>query len=384
MESDALDELDRKLLHALELDGRAAFSRIATVLGVSDQTVARRYRKLRTVAGLRVLAVRNTEPPELEQWLLRLRCTPEGALTIAEALARRPDTSWIALAAAGTEVLCTTRPRNRDESDELLLGKLPRTPHIVEIRAHQLLHRFFGGPDGWFSKQGALTPEETAALRPERRPTPSGPEPRATPGNPERRAASSGPEQRAASSRPEQRPTPARPEQRAAPTAPDRTATEPDRRDPPPAAITEDDAPLLAALARDGRATYPELQQATGRSESVLKRRLTQLLDSGALYLDTEYHTERLGHRTVATLIITAAPAALNAVGAALAAHPEIACVFATSGPTNLTAVAVTRDTAHLYRYLSGVLGPLAGIEHVETLPVQRRVKQLTYRHLGG
>ena len=46
-----LDALDLKLLHALQIDGRAPFSRIAEVLGVSDQTVARRFRRLRTTAA---------------------------------------------------------------------------------------------------------------------------------------------------------------------------------------------------------------------------------------------------------------------------------------------------------------------------------------------
>src|SRR3954447_5816865 len=42
VESD-YDELDRRLVHALQIDGRAPFSAIADVLGVSDRTVARRY-----------------------------------------------------------------------------------------------------------------------------------------------------------------------------------------------------------------------------------------------------------------------------------------------------------------------------------------------------
>ncbi|MBT2387563.1 Lrp/AsnC family transcriptional regulator [Streptomyces sp. ISL-11] len=325
MESDRFDEIDLRLLHALEVDARASFSRIAAVLGVSDQTVARRFRRLRSEAGLRVVAVRCAAArPGIEHWLLRLRCTPDGAATIAEALARRPDTSWIGLTSGGTEVACTTSMRTRVESDELLLGKLPRTPHIVEIRAQQLLHRFFGGPSGWLAKSGALTVAEVAALAPEPRPHPG------------------------------------------------------------PAVISQEDEALVAALERDGRATFPELQKATGRSESAVKRRLAQLVGSGAMYVDVEFDTERFGFRTAAMLGITAAPRSLKAVGAALAAHPEIAYAAATTGPSNLMAVAVTRDTAHLYRYLSEGIGTLDGVEHVETMPFLRRVKQLTYRPFRG
>ncbi|MEV0219749.1 Lrp/AsnC family transcriptional regulator [Streptomyces sp. NPDC050704] len=320
MESPTSDPLDVELLHALEVDGRAPFSRIAAVLGVSDQTVARRYRRLVAEGGLRVVAVRNNVRLGRDDWMLRLRCTPDSAETIANALARRPDTAWIGLTSGGTEVVCMTRPRSPGDQDDLLLGKLPRTPHILEIRAFQILHTYFGGPVGWLVKHGPLGADQIAALR-------------------------------------------------RAPSV-----------DAGPAVLTGEDEPLVTALERDGRATYPELRRATGRSESAVKRRLEQLLGSGALFIDIEYDSTPLGFRVGAILWITAGPAALDAVGRALAGHAEIAFVGATSGPSNLVATAVARDTAELYAYVSGKLGRLGGVEHVETAPFLRRVKQLTYQ----
>ncbi|MEV0524258.1 Lrp/AsnC family transcriptional regulator [Streptomyces sp. NPDC050439] len=322
--SDAPDPFDVKLLQALELDGRAPFSKIAAVLGVSDQTVARRYRRLVAGGGLRVVAVRDHERLGQGQWMLRLRCAPDGAEPIAAALARRPDTSWIGLTSGGTEVVCCTRPRTRTDQDELLLGKLPRTPHIVDIRAQQMLHRFFGGPDGWLIKHGPLSAEQVAQLRP------------ATP--------------------------------------------VPAVRAEGPLRIEPEDEPLVAVLERDGRATYPELQQATGRSESAVKRRLAGLLASGVIYIDIEYADALIGVNVGAMLWITTAPWAMDSVGKALASHAEIAHATAVAGPSNLMATAVTRDIPALYAYLSGKLGQLDGVQHVETAPFMRRVKQLTYR----
>ncbi|TXS05741.1 Lrp/AsnC family transcriptional regulator [Streptomyces sp. col6] len=320
------DALDLRVLHALELDARAPFSRIASVLGVSDQTVARRFRRLRAEAGLRVVGVRCAASEDsFEHWLLRVRCAPEGATAIAEALAKRPDTSWIGLTSGGTEVTCTVNLRSRDDADDLLIGKLPRTPHIVDIRAHQLLHRFYGGPAGWLHKSGALTPEETAALTPPPAPAPPG-----------------------------------------------------------PAVITAEDEPLVAALERDGRATYPELQRATGLSESAVRRHLARLVASGALYVDVEFDSGHLGYRNPSMLYITAAPGALHTVGTALATDREVAYASATTGPSNIVAVVITRDSTHFYRYLSDRLGGLAGVEHVESMPLLRRVKQLTYRPFRG
>ncbi|MCX4704797.1 Lrp/AsnC family transcriptional regulator [Streptomyces sp. NBC_01352] len=320
MESHTFDHLDLQLLDALEVNGRASFSRIGAVLGVSDQTVARRYRRLWAEGGLRVVAVRDAERLGQDQWTLRLRCVPDSALPIAQALAKRPDTSWIGIASGGTEVIFGTRPRSVGDRDDLLLGKLPRTPRVMEIRAHQLLHRFFGGPSGWLSRFGALTADQLTAL---------GPEPVAAEGL---------------------------------------------------ARIDPQDEPLVAALEQDGRATYPELQRATGRSESAVKRRLAALLASGAVYIDVEYDTESIGYPVSAVLWITTTPAALHTVGEALATHDEIAHAAATAGPSNIIATVVVRSTAHLYAYLSGPLGRLEGVQHVEASPFLRRVKQLTYQ----
>ncbi|MFI6296579.1 AsnC family protein [Nonomuraea sp. NPDC050790] len=95
METGMADELDRRLIHALQLDARAPFSRIAEVLGASDQTVARRYRRLRSADLLRVVAVPPANLYGHGRWMLRLRCVPGAANAIASAPARRPDTAWV-------------------------------------------------------------------------------------------------------------------------------------------------------------------------------------------------------------------------------------------------------------------------------------------------
>ncbi|MGW5099892.1 Lrp/AsnC family transcriptional regulator [Streptomyces sp. NPDC004100] len=321
--SDTFDGLDVLILSALEVDARASFARIGQVLGVSDQTVARRYRRLTAEAGLRVVARRDAFVLGQDQWMLRLRCAPDSTPVIADALAKRPDTSWIGLASGGTEIVCMTHPRSPGDHDDLLLGKLPRTPSVMEVHAQQLLHRFDGGPSGWIVKSGALDADQVAALRPR---------------HPVRPAAQ--------------------------------------------ARIEPEDEPLLAVLRRDGRAGHQELQRATGRSESAVKRRLAALLASGALYIDIEYDYERSGQARTAALWITTEPAALHSVGEALSGHGEVAFAAATTGPSHLVATVVVRDTASLYAYLSGPLGRLDGVRHVETTPFLRRVKQLTYR--GG
>ncbi|MFF4503678.1 Lrp/AsnC family transcriptional regulator [Streptomyces sp. NPDC001401] len=320
MESQPLDTLDLKLLHALQLDGRVPFSRIAEVLGVSDPTIARRFRRLRTTAGLRVVGMTEESLLGQESWIVRLRCTPDVAEQLAGALARRPDTKYVSLVSGGTEVMCAMMPRSQRERDELLFERLQRTPRITSVNAYCLLHTFYGGPLGWLNKNRALEPDEEAALRP--------------------------------------------------PTVEPATTS---------VTLGEADAAVLKVLRRDGRATLSELQNSTGQSESAVKRCLERLRSTGVLYFDVQYDTASVGHATRAMLWLTVAPSALDAVGRALAEHPEVLFAAATTGNLNLAAAVASPGTAELYAYLSGRIGALDGVRSVETALTLRQVKQLTY-----
>jgi AsnC-type helix-turn-helix domain len=71
-----LDVVDRRLLHALGINGRASFRLIASVIGASEQTVARRYRRLREEGVVRVLMLRPLIQPTAGSWCVS-RCSPK-------------------------------------------------------------------------------------------------------------------------------------------------------------------------------------------------------------------------------------------------------------------------------------------------------------------
>lgn len=315
-----LDTLDRRIIHALQLDGRAPFSRIGAVLGVSDQTVARRYRRLRSTGRARVVGSPNPRAFGQDSWLLRLDCTPDAATGIADALARQPNTSWVTLNSGGTEVTCVIRTHGPQETEALLLRRLPRTPRVVAVRAHKTLHVFYGGPDSWLGKLNALTDAEAARL-----------------------------------TRPEENTTPRRPG-RVRPS--------------------DGDEALLAALAVDGRAGFADLAASTGHSESRVRRRLDELVRAGAVYFDVDVANDALGANEHVHVWLSVAPSHLAAVGEALAGHPEVPFAAAMTGPSNVCASIVCADAEDLYAYLTNRLGRLEGIGSVETTPMIRVVKR--------
>ncbi|MFG2224788.1 Lrp/AsnC family transcriptional regulator [Streptomyces sp. NPDC048644] len=339
--SDRYDAFDRQLIHALQLDGRAPFSRIAAVLGVSDQTVARRYTRHRTAGTLKVLGL--TDPATLGEveWLIRVQCAPDAAVPVAEALARRSDTTWVSLTSGGTEIAAVCRAADSEHSDALLLEKLPRTPSVVGVTAHCLLHEFYGGAQSLVNKAGELTAEQIARL--------GGTQPPADP------ASVPGP------------PAP----------VPGRDATPQPGRDPGPVPVTlgAADRRMLDVLARDGRTPPAELAAVTGWSPTTVRRRLAELQAGGVLYFDVDYDMRRFGYGVMVALWMSVAPAELAAAGAALATHPEVAFACATTGPNNLFASVVCRDVRALYTYLTSRIAALPGVRTMESAPRIRHIK---------
>src|SRR5690348_5889637 len=106
-------------------------------------------------AGLRVLGVPDGSRLGWTDWFLRLQTTPGGADSIAEALARRPDTRWVHLASGGTEIICTLQARTEEQRDALFLQGLPGSRRVVQISAHSILHHFNPGP--WREATRALS-----------------------------------------------------------------------------------------------------------------------------------------------------------------------------------------------------------------------------------
>lgn len=309
-----LDAVDRQIVHALTVESRASFRTLAEVTGTSDQTAARRYRRLTSTAGLRVLAVVNGPRAGWVDWHVRLQTTPGSASALAAALAKRPDTRWVRMYSGGTEIVCVVQARTASERDDLFLKGLPGSRRVVQMSAQCVLRSFT--QTAWCALTQALSPAQLALLRP----------PLTTPQSAVR--------------------------------------------------LEPSDDALLAELARDGRMSYSDLATAIGWHESTVRRRLAELEGAGLLYFDLDIDEAVYGASVSAMLWLAVEPSCLEPVGQALAAHPEVAFAGATTGATNLVASALFRDTGHLYEYVTGSLGALPGVRSVESAPVIGTLKR--------
>jgi DNA-binding Lrp family transcriptional regulator len=318
MGSIRIDALDRRIIQALYIDPRAPFSRLSEVLGPSEQTIARHYRRLFDGRVVRVVGQLDSERLGRSDWAVRIRCDPGSARAVATKLAQHPDTSWVQLTSGGTEIFSAIRSRDREQRTPPLLSQLSVGRQVVALEAYCLLHVFATGlspPPGL----NDLSRNEIDQLRSSAR----------------------------------------------AKASIERSRV----------ALQDTDWPLVQALAEDGRAAYRLLAERTHWHESTVRRRVEELVVSGVLSFDVDLDAEAVGIRAPALLWMSAVPAKVTKIGQALAGRPEIPFVAATTGPTNLVAAALCRDDRSLFEFLTEEVSALGGLTHIETAPVMRAVK---------
>ncbi|MFF5809793.1 Lrp/AsnC family transcriptional regulator [Streptomyces sp. NPDC012746] len=323
-QSVTLDTLDRRLIHALQIDGRVSFSRIAGVLGAPERTVTRRYHRLRSALVVRVVGLVDSGRIGKLDWFVRIDCAPDAVDAVTAALVQRGDTSWIAPLAGGTRLTCMVRtPVAGCDGGRPLFDHLLRTPGVRDVEASCVL-RPVAGVGGWAGRTAALeASERTALLDP-------------------------------------------------APEQPD---------DPAPARAEaggwgEAEERLAGALALDGRADIAQLAAVTGWSAATVRRRIAGLRAAGVLHFEVDVDPSHFGFPLEALLWLEVAPAALAEVAQALSRHTAVAFAAVTTGRASLFAMVQCRDTGALYDYLAGDLAALPGIGRVESALIQRRAKR--------
>jgi DNA-binding Lrp family transcriptional regulator len=319
-DSVTLEPLDKRIVRCLQLRPRAPFSVIAETLDVSQQTVARRFRRLQRHGVIRVIAAVDPRALGQSDWIVRVQCRPEKTLDLGRSLCRRADVAWVSVSAGGSEIVCAVRSRTQEERERLLVDRLPRTTAVLDVAASVVLRRFAGGSaSDWLGVQDTLTPEQEARLGvdlPVRNPAAAGVE------------------------------------------------------------LDGADQAMLDVLARDGRAPYGRLARAAGTTEGRAARRLATLVDRGIVYLDVDLAGAALGFPVSAYIWLTVPPAQLESACLAMASHPETPFVAAVSGRANVVASVTCRNLDHLYTYVTTRVGAVEGVQSIEISPVLRRLKQ--------
>ncbi|MFJ9180065.1 Lrp/AsnC family transcriptional regulator [Streptomyces sp. NPDC102360] len=273
-----LDELDRAIVHALQIHPRAPWALVGEVLGVNPVTAARRWQRLRTAGLAWVTAYpRLTDARVVVTGVVEVDVRPGAAEDVARELAAEPAVPNIKLTAGGRDLLAAVQAPGLDELSRLTTQLFQRIPDVRATRTHIST----GLPtEGSRWRLRSLDATQTSRLAAE-----------AEPADVPRHA--------------------------------------------PPAHWDSLDTRLLELLSTDGRASLRDLATASGASLSTVRRRVHSLLASRVL-LRCDLARPLSGWPLSAAYFASVPSPYLEETSRALSEVPEVRSCAITAGPHNL------------------------------------------------
>ena len=109
-----VDELDRRIIEALQANGRESFRRIASALGVSEATVRARYARLTSEGILQVVAVTNPLGLGFDQALIGVK-TSGAPDKVADEISRWPEADYVVVTAGQFDLVVEVVTADRRE-----------------------------------------------------------------------------------------------------------------------------------------------------------------------------------------------------------------------------------------------------------------------------
>ena len=126
-----MDELDRRIIALLQVDGRASNARIAREVGVSEGTVRRRLRHLIQGDVVKVIAV-----PNLEQMgygtaaLVGIQTDPGKVDEVADALGKLEEAHYVAITTGAYDIFTWVGLESPERLGVFLRGQVGTIPGV--------------------------------------------------------------------------------------------------------------------------------------------------------------------------------------------------------------------------------------------------------------
>ncbi|WP_166356254.1 Lrp/AsnC family transcriptional regulator [Phytoactinopolyspora limicola] len=304
--SPALDPLDRQIVAAMQIHGRATWQQIARAVGTSDSTVARRAQRMFASGVVRVVA--STDPLRCgygHPVMLQVKCQAGLVTQVAAELAKRPDVRFLSLVTGSFDVVLELIVPSQRQLAHILFNEVEQVPGISSTVTESVIAHYKVA-HVW--SHGTLDDDTTAALTHDRG---------------------------------------------------EIVEHEPDSLD-------ERDEALVALLAEDARLSFASIAGRLNISESMAKRRLNALVADGRVRFTTIVRPELLGYGVEVMCWLGMDLRHLDEAARILAARPEVRYVAATAGYSDLTCEVVLRDQPDLHRFITQVLANLPGLRRTE------------------
>lgn len=131
----SIDDLDRKIVDRLRVDGRETNRSLAGALGVNEATIASRLRRLEAASMVHVVALTDIHRLGFEYFafaMITVSGRPFGA--IAADLAQIPQTISVNIHTGRYDIACAVLARDRAELGAVISATIPQIEGIAAVR----------------------------------------------------------------------------------------------------------------------------------------------------------------------------------------------------------------------------------------------------------
>lgn len=142
-----LDEVDRRIIAALQVEGRRSFASIAEELRVPASSVRYRIKRLEDEGVLQVVGIANPLAIGFDRLaLLGVRTAPGAIRRVCERLAELPETSYVVMTTGRfdilVEVVCRDVPHFIDVLENRIgtMEEVVATESFMVLEAHKLAY----------------------------------------------------------------------------------------------------------------------------------------------------------------------------------------------------------------------------------------------------
>jgi DNA-binding Lrp family transcriptional regulator len=315
-----LDDVDRSIVRALQLNGRASWKQIAKAIGSPESTVTRRGQQLLSNRTVAVTAVLDHLRCGLGVSIyIRFRARPGRVMELAEAIASMSAPRFVTITIGSFDVVAEVVVQSHRDILSVT-GGLDQIEDVLETESMVVMRKFSAFEEwhpGWFDDDATRLLRKGGAV------------------------------------------------------------THYAHRDwITPERLTPQEFRIAEILAADGRATYAAVAAEVGISESTAARRVESLVSRGCLRFRTLFEAPVIGLDVEFILWLAVDPSRIEAIGDAVSKHPATRYASATTGRFNLIIQGVLPGYGELYTFMTQMIGHLPGVLSADVSLLGRTLKR--------
>lgn len=136
----SIDEIDQRIIEALQLDGRRPFTKLAAELGISEASVRQRVANLINTHVMQIVAV--TNPIKLGFSLasmIGIRVSGDRLLEVAQEISAFEEVIYLIICAGSFDLLAEVVCRDNDHLLTFLTEKLYKVPGVQQTETYMYL-----------------------------------------------------------------------------------------------------------------------------------------------------------------------------------------------------------------------------------------------------